>query len=118
MKAPTHAVLSSWGSNSPQWSSATVTEHIVHICRSVCESSGIHPSALFLHRRGPARIAHTRQLVMAIIRETTDLSLAEIGSIFAGRDHGTVIFACKAVRRRCKDFAAIATIYPSHLSRN
>ena len=39
-----------------------------------------------------------RQYAMLLIRELTDHSLPEIGNFFGGRDHTTVLHACKKVR--------------------
>ena len=48
-------------------------------------------------RRRPAKIAFPRQIAMYLCRILTDHSLHEIGDSFGGRDHGTVIYACKTV---------------------
>jgi chromosomal replication initiator protein len=37
---------------------------------------------------------------MYLARELTKSSLNEIGDAFGGRDHGTVLHACKLVKRR------------------
>ncbi|MDQ8203884.1 chromosomal replication initiator protein DnaA [Pelagicoccus sp. SDUM812003] len=50
-----------------------------------------------LSRRRPAHIAVPRQIAMYLSRELTKHSLQEIGEAFGGRDHGTVIHACKQV---------------------
>lgn len=50
-----------------------------------------------LSRRRPAHIAVPRQVAMYLSRELTKHSLQEIGEAFGGRDHGTVIHACKQV---------------------
>ena len=50
-----------------------------------------------LSRRRPANIAFPRQIAMYLSRMLTEHSLQEIGSAFGGRDHGTVIHACKTV---------------------
>ena len=42
-------------------------------------------------------VAEPRQIAMYIARTLTKHSLQEIGDAFGGRDHGTVIHACKAV---------------------
>ncbi len=49
-------------------------------------------------RRRPSNIAFPRQIAMYLSRKMTPCSLAEIGDAFGGRDHGTVIHACKRVR--------------------
>jgi chromosomal replication initiator protein len=51
-----------------------------------------------------------RQLAMTLIREFTRLSLIEIGSLF-DRDHGTVIHAIKATRRRIETDPTTAELY-------
>ena len=50
-----------------------------------------------LSRRRPANIAFPRQVAMYLSRTLTEHSLQEIGNAFGGRDHGTVIHACKTV---------------------
>jgi chromosomal replication initiator protein len=51
-------------------------------------------------RRRPASIAFPRQVAMFLSRSLTKGSLMEIGEAFGGRDHGTVIHACKKVGER------------------
>lgn len=51
-------------------------------------------------RRRPASIAFPRQIAMYLSRNMTKGSLVEIGEAFGGRDHGTVIHACKKVSER------------------
>lgn len=48
-------------------------------------------------KRRPANIAFPRQIAMYLSRMLTNHSLQEIGDAFGGRDHGTVIHACKQV---------------------
>ena len=50
-------------------------------------------------RRRPANIAFPRQIAMYLSRKLTGGSLVEIGEAFGGRDHGTVIHACKKVEQ-------------------
>jgi len=42
-------------------------------------------------------IARPRQIAMCLARELTQLSLPEIGNAFGGRDHSTVLYACKTI---------------------
>jgi chromosomal replication initiator protein len=51
-------------------------------------------------RRRPASIAFPRQVAMYLSRTLTKGSLMEIGEAFGGRDHGTVIHACKKIAER------------------
>lgn len=48
-------------------------------------------------KKRPANIVLPRQVAMFLSRELTDSSLKEIGEAFGGRDHGTVIHACKTI---------------------
>ena len=54
-------------------------------------------------RRRPASIAFPRQVAMFLSRSLTKGSLMEIGEAFGGRDHGTVIHACKKITERLTD---------------
>lgn len=49
-------------------------------------------------RRRPTNIAFPRQVAMYLSRKLTPCSLVEIGDAFGGRDHGTVIYACKKIK--------------------
>jgi len=51
-------------------------------------------------RRRPENIAFPRQVAMYLSRELTGKSLNSIGEAFGGRDHGTVLHACRLVRDR------------------
>lgn len=51
-------------------------------------------------RRRPESIAFPRQIAMYLSRHLTDHSLNSIGEAFGGRDHGTVMHACKLVKDR------------------
>src|SRR5437868_3328 len=53
-------------------------------------------------KRRPANIAFPRQVAMYLARRHTKASLHEIGETFGGRDHGTVLHACKTVSVRMK----------------
>jgi chromosomal replication initiator protein len=54
-------------------------------------------------KRRSANIAFPRQVAMYLARRHTKASLHEIGEIFGGRDHGTVLYACKTVSVRMKN---------------
>lgn len=66
------------------------------IQKKVAEHYQIRHSDMTSKRR-PANIAIPRQIAMYLSRQLTKHSLQEIGDAFGGRDHGTVIHACKAV---------------------
>jgi chromosomal replication initiator protein len=51
-------------------------------------------------KRRPENISFPRQIAMFLSRQLTQSSLSAIGEAFGGRDHGTVMHACKAVKDR------------------
>ena len=51
-----------------------------------------------LSKRRSRSVARPRQVAMALAKELTNHSLPEIGDAFGGRDHTTVLHACKRVR--------------------
>lgn len=51
-------------------------------------------------KRRPENIAFPRQVAMYLARQLTESSLASIGDAFGGRDHGTVMHACRQVKDR------------------
>jgi len=48
-------------------------------------------------------VAHARQIAMYLCREQTNLSLPKIGQLFGGRDHTTVMYACRKVAEQMKN---------------
>ena len=78
----------------------TVT--IEQIQRKVAEHFDVRLADMTSKRR-PASIAFPRQVAMYLARELTKASLNEIGDAFGGRDHGTVLHACKLVKKRIKE---------------
>ena len=69
---------------------------IENIQKTVAEYYNIRVSDLHSKRRSRS-ITRPRQVAMAISKELTKNSLPEIGDLFGGRDHTTVIHACKKV---------------------
>jgi chromosomal replication initiator protein len=51
-------------------------------------------------KRRPENIAFPRQIAMYLSRQMTENSLNTIGEAFGGRDHGTVLHACRLVKDR------------------
>ena len=51
-------------------------------------------------KRRPENIAFPRQVAMFLARQMTETSLSSIGEAFGGRDHGTVLHACRLVKDR------------------
>jgi chromosomal replication initiator protein len=75
---------------------------IDQIQRRVAEHFDVRLADMTSKRR-PANIAFPRQIAMYLARELTKASLNEIGEAFGGRDHGTVLHACKLVKKRMKE---------------
>ncbi|MDR1413786.1 MAG: chromosomal replication initiator protein DnaA [Puniceicoccales bacterium] len=69
---------------------------IEFIQKQVCSHFKISMDDIVGKKR-PANIAFPRQIAMYLCRLMTSHSLADIGTGFGGRDHGTVIHACKTV---------------------
>ena len=69
---------------------------IENIQKTVCEYFKIRTNDLLSKKRSRS-IARPRQLAMALAKNLTNHSLPEIGSAFGGRDHTTVLHACKKV---------------------
>ncbi|HYM81107.1 MAG TPA: chromosomal replication initiator protein DnaA [Candidatus Limnocylindria bacterium] len=67
------------------------------ILATVAERYGVKVEALCGARRTQS-VALPRQVAMYLMRQLTDLSLLEIGRVFGGRDHTTVMYACTKMR--------------------
>ncbi len=72
---------------------------IEEIQRKVAEHFDIRLADMTSRRR-PQNIAFPRQIAMYLSRTLTDRSLNDIGESFGGRDHGTVLHACKLLETR------------------
>jgi len=55
-----------------------------------------------LSKRRNRSVARPRQMAMALAKELTSHSLPEIGDAFGGRDHTTVIHACRKIQELLK----------------
>jgi chromosomal replication initiator protein len=69
------------------------------IQRKVAEHFDIRIADMTSKRR-PENIAFPRQIAMYLSRHLTESSLNTIGEAFGGRDHGTVLHACRLVADR------------------
>ena len=70
---------------------------VENIQKTVAEYYKIRVADLLSKRRSRS-IARPRQVAMALAKELTNHSLPEIGDAFGGRDHTTVLHACKRVK--------------------
>lgn len=76
---------------------------IESIQKTVCDFYNLKLTDIKARKR-TKEIALPRQVAMYIGKQITDLSLNDIGKAFGGKDHATVIYACKQIEeRRGKD---------------
>jgi chromosomal replication initiator protein len=74
----------------------------VDIINAISRYYQITPDEIYGQSR-TAGIARARQIAMYLCREQTTLSLPKIGQLFGGRDHTTVMYACKKVAEWMKE---------------
>jgi chromosomal replication initiator protein len=75
---------------------------ITRIQQAVAAYFGVTLDDLVSPRRGSS-IAWPRQLAMHLARDLTDASFPTIGKAFGGRNHATVLYACRRVENRLRD---------------
>lgn len=73
---------------------------IDNIQKTVANYYKIRMSDLLSAKRNRS-LARPRQLAMSLAKELTSHSLPEIGDAFGGRDHTTVLHACKKINEVC-----------------
>ncbi|MCL4455846.1 MAG: chromosomal replication initiator protein DnaA [Nitrospirae bacterium] len=69
------------------------------IQKAVGEYFGMKAQELKTKKR-TKEVANARQIAMYITKQLTQLSLSEIGRSFGGKDHATVIYACKQIEEK------------------
>jgi chromosomal replication initiator protein len=69
---------------------------IENIQKTVADYYKVRVSDLLSERRSRS-VARPRQVAMALAKELTGHSLPEIGEAFGGRDHTTVLHACRRI---------------------
>ena len=70
---------------------------IENIQKTVADYFKVRVSDLLSERRSRS-VARPRQIAMALAKELTQHSLPEIGDAFGGRDHTTVLHACRRIK--------------------
>jgi chromosomal replication initiator protein len=75
----------------------TITMEVIQ--KKVVEKFDLRMADMTSKRR-PENIAFPRQIAMYLSRQLTEHSLSAIGEAFGGRDHGTVLHACRLVKDR------------------
>jgi chromosomal replication initiator protein len=69
---------------------------IENIQKTVADYYKIKVSEMYSKKRS-RNVARPRQVAMALAKELTQLSLPDIGDAFGGRDHTTVLHACRKI---------------------
>ncbi len=87
---------------------------IENIQKTVAEYYKIRVADL-LSRRRSRSITRPRQVAMALAKELTNHSLPEIGDAFGGRDHTTVLHACRVVKELRESQTRLAEEYQNLL---
>lgn len=80
---------------------------IDNIVKTVAEYYKIKVADI-LSKRRTRSVARPRQLAMALAKELTNHSLPEIGDAFGGKDHTTVIHACRKVKTLIQENASFS----------
>lgn len=70
---------------------------IDNIINTVCAHYGLEPS--MIHTKSRKRdVVQARQIAMYLAKNNTDYSASKIGTLIGGKDHATVLHACKTIR--------------------
>jgi chromosomal replication initiator protein len=72
---------------------------VEHIQKIVCEHFAIKISDMKAKKR-TKEVSLPRQIAMYLSKQLTNLSLNDIGKNFGGKDHATVIYACKQMEEK------------------
>ena len=86
----------------------TVT--VDNIKKTVAQHFNIKTSDMDSKRRTRS-ITRPRQMAMALSKELTNHSLPEIGEFFGGRDHTTVLHACRKIKELCSEDSSLSENY-------
>ncbi|OYV78800.1 MAG: chromosomal replication initiation protein DnaA [Ferrovum sp. 21-44-67] len=92
---------------------------VENIQKTVADYYKIKVADMFSKRRTRS-LARPRQMAMALAKDITSLSLPDIGDAFGGRDHTTVLHACRKMQELCisdqtilRDYQALQQILSS-----
>ena len=81
-----------------------------NIQKTVAEYFKLKLADMYSQKR-KREIARPRQIAMCLAKELTELSLPNIGDAFGGRDHTTVMHACKTIHSLRESDAELARDY-------
>lgn len=78
--------------------------------KSMCEKFGVSYSEVCGNSRA-RRLTRVRQMMMYVLKNSTNLSLTEIGNVCGGRDHATVVYAISQIEnQKSSDLMLVAEI--------
>lgn len=80
------------------WRAQQQAISIANIQKAVADYYGLQLKEM-LGKKRTRSLARPRQVAMALAKELTEHSLPEIGDAFDGRDHTTVLHACRQIRQ-------------------
>ena len=92
----------------PRISRSRDKDPVDEIQRRVSESFDVSRAELVGSTRA-ARPLQARQVAIYLTRELTDLSLPQIGRLYGGRDHSTVLNSIRRAEDRCREDQGLAT---------
>jgi chromosomal replication initiator protein len=75
--------------------------------KAVCDRFGVPAEALTGNRRDK-KSTLARQVAMYLMREVTRTSLSQIGDLFGGKAHSTVLYACQKLETQMKQDSELA----------
>ena len=67
--------------------------------KTMCEKMSVSFDEICGNSRA-RRLVRARQIMMAVLKQTTNLSLSEIGNVCGGRDHATVVYALSQIEKQ------------------
>lgn len=78
--------------------------------KSMCEKMGVSYDEVCGNSRA-RRLTRARQMMMYVLKNSTNLSLTEIGTVCGGRDHATVVYAISQIEnQKSSDLMLVAEI--------
>jgi len=87
---------------------------IENIIKTVAEYYKVKVADILSKRRNRS-VTRPRQMAMTLAKELTNHSLPEIGDAFGGRDHTTVIHACRKIKQLIQEGSDLAEDYKNLL---
>ena len=71
----------------------------ISMVKSMCEKMSVSVDEICGNSRA-RRLVRARQIMMAALKDATNLSLTEIGNVCGGRDHATVVYALAEIEKQ------------------